>query len=139
ADGWRAQLEQAIRRGKGNPKEVLDDPNRTTSLVVVSAVIPRGARAGDKLPVSVALPPGSKTTSLKYGRLWPCDLNNVEYAGVARQAVAATGATVPKSPLLGEGSLLQGNKLAVAEGPLVAGFVGKPAEGDEEMGPRAAV
>lgn len=139
ADGWRAALEQAIRRNKGNPKEVLDDPARTTSLVVVSAVIPRGARVGDRLPVTVALPAGSKTTSLKYGRLWPCDLTNVEFAGAARQAVANSGAGVPNSPLLAESTLLKGHRLAVAEGPLVAGFVDKPSEGEEPTGPRAGV
>ena len=91
-DQWRATLEHAIRKAKGNPRELLDDPSRETSLVLVSAVIPPGARSGDKLDVTVALPPGSKTTSLKHGVLYPCDLQNMELAANARQAATRSGA-----------------------------------------------
>lgn len=145
-DQWRATLEHTLRKNKLNPREMLDDPDRTSSLVLVSAVIPAGARHGDKLDVAVALPPGSKTTSLKHGVLHACDLQNMELADNARQALQAAGIPVGKVPLVQEGTILPGHRLAVAAGPLVAGYEG-PAptaeEGDDAPksnpdGPRAA-
>ncbi len=147
ADGWRAQLENILRKKKLNPHEMLDDPARTTSLVQVSAVIPPGARKGDKLDVAVALPPGSRTTSLKYGVLDDCDLLNVELAANARQAMMQAGVPVGKVPQAAAGTALAGHHLAVARGPLVAGYDGPaptaeagetaPAEAAAD-GPRAA-
>jgi hypothetical protein len=128
ADGWREQLEKALKRRKLNPKEVLDDPRRTTSLVLVSAVIPPGARNGDKLDVVVTLPQGSKTTSLQHGVLDVCDLTNYQVAGEARQALAAAGYAQGKVPLASADSLLMGDKMGTAEGPLVVGAV-LPADG----------
>lgn len=131
-DQWRAALENAIRKAKGNPRELLDDPDRTSSLVLVSAVIPAGARKGDKLDVTVALPPGSKTTSLKHGVLHACDLQNMELADNARQALQAAGVPVGKVPLVQEGTILPGHRMAVAEGPLVAGYEGPTQHGPAE-------
>ena len=145
ADGWRAQLEQAIRREKGDPKKLLDDPNKTTSLVLVSTLIPAGAKAGDRLDVQVSLPPGSRTTSLKHGVLWPCDLTNAELAANARQAMQSAGVPVGKMPAADAGTVLSGHRLAVAEGHLIAGYDGPApsadgaANGDKPDGPRAAV
>jgi hypothetical protein len=146
ADQWRAALEHTIRKNKGNPRELLDDPSRSTSLVLVSAIIPPGARTGDKLDVSVALPPGSKTTSLKGGVLYACDLQNMELAASAREALQQSGIPVGKVPLASGGTILPGHRLAVAEGPLVAGYDGPApaaADGDDPAkanpdGPRAA-
>jgi hypothetical protein len=122
-DGWRDQLEKALKRRKLNPKEVLDDPNRTTSLVLVSGLIPPGARAGDKLDVVVELPRGSKTTSLQHGVLDVCDLANYELAGNVRQSLAATGLAPGKVPLASPDALVLGSKMGTAEGPLVVGTV----------------
>jgi hypothetical protein len=145
-DQWRATLEHALRKNKLNPRELLDDPDRTSSLVLVSAVIPAGSRKGDKLDVSVALPAGSKTTSLKHGVLHATDLQNMELADKARQSLQESGIPVGKVPLVQEGTILPGHRLAVAAGPLVAGYDGAdPHEGEEagdregkSAGPRAA-
>lgn len=120
-DGWRERVEKQLQRLQRNPKEILDDPNKTTSLVLVSGVIPPGARAGDKFDLSVTLPPGSKTTSLSHGELFQCELTNYELAGTARQALAAGGVPAGKVPLASADALLMGSKLAVGEGPLVVG------------------
>lgn len=144
ADGWRTALEQAIRREKGDPKKLLDDPNKTTSLVLISAMIPPGARAGDRLDVRVALPPGSRTSSLKNGILWKADLSNAELAGNAREALQSAGVDVGKVPAAEAGTVLSGHRLAVAEGRLIAGYDGPAPVGDKSSdenlnGPRAAV
>jgi hypothetical protein len=120
-DGWRETMEKQLKRLQRNPKEILDDPNKSTSLVLVSAVIPAGSRTGDKLDLTVVLPPGSKTTSLSHGELFPCDLHNYELAGNARQQLAASGVPTGKVPLASAGTLIIGSRLAVGEGPLVVG------------------
>jgi hypothetical protein len=137
ADGWREQLEKALKRRKLNTKEILDDPNKTTSLVLVSAVVPPGARLGDKLDITVTLPPGSKTTSLQHGVLDLCDLTNYELAGNVRQAIGAAGYGAGKVPLASADSLLMGNKLGTAEGPLVVGAV-VPVGGSGDSGLESA-
>ena len=121
ADSWRTMLETALKKRKLTPKEILDDPKHSTSLVLVSAQVPPGARIGDRLDVDVTLPPGSKTTSLKFGMLDVCDLTNFELAGAARQQLTDAGVAVGKVPQASANALLLGNRLAVAEGPLVAG------------------
>ena len=128
----RAALENAILKRKGNPKDLLDAPGKTTSLVFVSAAIPPGAKAGDPLDVHITLPPGSKTTSLKGGILYPCDLTNVEFAGNLRTAMANGGMPTGKAPVLDGNTPLTGHRLAVAEGPLVAGSTGQAKEGSDE-------
>lgn len=138
-DGFRTALEGAIRKRRGNPRELLDDPAKSTSLVLVSAVIPPGARPGDRLDVSVALPAGSRTTSLKGGVLAPCDLSNHEFAGTLRQQMGqAQGGTGVK-----DSAVLSGHQLADAEGPLLAGRVGPKTDAaavaTDDSGPRAGV
>ena len=130
-DGYRGMLEQAIRRQKGNPKELLDDPSKTISLVLVNGVIPPGARQGDRIDVAVSLPPGSRSTSLKNGVLWTTDLQNYELAANARAAMQQAGIPVGKVPAAADGTLLTGNRLAIAEGALIAGKdEASEAEGD---------
>ena len=52
---WRSMLEQGLRRqGFSNIKDLLDDPNKTTSLVIVSALIPAGARKDEPRPAPAA-------------------------------------------------------------------------------------
>lgn len=118
----RTALENAILKRKGRPKELLDDPSRSTSLVIVSAMIPPGSRTGDPIDVTITLPPGSKTTSLKDGILFPCELQNHEYVGNIREQMTAAGIPNGKTPVANS-TVLAGHKLAVAEGPLVAGIM----------------
>lgn len=132
-DGYRETMEKQLKRLQRNPKEVLDDPNKTTSLVLVTGVIPAGARTGEKFDVTVVLPPGSKTTSLSHGELFQCELCNVELAGNARQAMQASGLPTGKVPLAGANALLNGSRLAVADGPLVVGTLVPNDTGDEKQ------
>jgi hypothetical protein len=122
-DGWREQLEKSLKRRKLNSKEVLDDPAKTTSLVLVSGVIPPGARNGDKFDITVTLPPGSRTTSLQHGVLDLCDLSNYELASSVRQSLNAAGVAPNKVPQANADQLMMGSKMGTAEGPLVAGAV----------------
>jgi len=122
---WRKMLETALRKQKfsgDQVKQFLDDPEKSTSLVMVSAVIPRGSRQGDKLDLVVTLPPGSRTTSLAGGRLHDCDLTNYELAGAVRQSLTASGIPTGNLPV-SAGQLVTGNRMATAQGPLVAGTV----------------
>lgn len=137
ADGWRSSLETALRRQKFNPRELLDDKSLKQSLVVVTAEIPPGARAGDPIDVAISLPAGSKTTSLRGGTLFPADLANAELAATAREAMQSQGIAVGKTPAATDSTVLTGHRMGRAEGTLVAGFdtVGKGEAGD---GPRAA-
>lgn len=131
----RTALENMILKRKGNPKELLDAPGRTTSLVLVAAAIPPGARAGDPVDVHISLPPGSKTTSLKGGILYATDLTNHELAGNIRAAMTANGLANAKGPVADGGTVLSGHRLVVAEGPLVAGAEG-PAKTDSDEPPQ---
>jgi hypothetical protein len=131
-DGYRETMEKQLKRLQRNPKEVLDDPNRSTSLVLVSGVVPAGARTGDKFDVTVVLPQGSKTTSLNHGELFECELFNTELAGNARQAMAASGIPTGKVPLASANAVITGSKLAVGKGPLVTGTLVPAGGGDGE-------
>jgi len=127
-DEWRKMLENSLRKQKFSPEQVkqfLDDPEKSTSLVMVSAVVPRGARHGDKLDVVVTLPPGSKTTSLNGGRLHECDLTNYELAGAVREQMSAAGIQTGKVPVSAN-QLMVGNRMSTASGPLVAGTLLTP-------------
>lgn len=116
--GWRQMLEDNLKKTRGldNIKQLLDDPNKTTSLVLVSALVPAGARKGDPIDVQISLPEDSKTTSLKGGRLWLCDLYNTDTAGNIK-AIARDGlpAAAPSGPLV------KGDRWATAEGAVLAG------------------
>ncbi|MGE3808430.1 MAG: flagellar basal body P-ring protein FlgI, partial [Gemmataceae bacterium] len=111
ADGYRSFLEDYLRkRGVDNVKEMLASPD--TSLVLVSALIPPGARKDDPIDVEVTLPPHSKTTSLKGGYLKECILYNYD----------TTKHLSPDSK--GGNRLVSGHPLAKAWGPLLVGFSG---------------
>jgi len=131
-DGWRSMLENAMKKRKLNPKELLDDPARTTSLVLVSGTVPPGCRSQDRFDLTITLPPGSKTTSLRGGTLEICDLTNFESTGNARQQLADAGMGA-KTPRGGGDSVMIGNRLGTGEGPLVSGQllqVKEPKSGD---------
>ncbi|MCS7270487.1 MAG: flagellar basal body P-ring protein FlgI, partial [Gemmataceae bacterium] len=82
---WRTMLEQSLKKqGVSNVREFLDDPHKRTSLVLVSALIPPGARKGELIDVEVTLPEESKTVSLKGGYLHHCELYTYETTGNLR-------------------------------------------------------
>ncbi len=140
-DGWRSMLEHTIKKRKLNVKELLDDPARTTSLVLVSGTVPPGCRSQDRFDLTVTLPSGSKTTSLRGGTLEICDLTNFESAGSARQQLTDSGIPVGKTPLASGGSFITGSRLALGEGPLVSGQLvqaKEPAATEGEASPVAS-
>ncbi|HMF14759.1 MAG TPA: flagellar basal body P-ring protein FlgI, partial [Gemmataceae bacterium] len=112
--GYRATLEQDLLKLKiENVKQLLDSSD--ISMVQVSALIPPGAHKDDRIDVDVMLPPGSRSTSLRGGRLVPCSLFNFEFARNLSERAANSDA------------MLQGHPLAVAQGMLLVGF----GDGDE--------
>ena len=128
AGGWRTMLEDGLKKMKKDQalsvKELLDSPSRTTSLVLVSALVPPGARKDEAIDVQVTLPDESKTTSLQGGLLFPCELLTSDTTGNVHSQLHTGTAAAPA------GRLLLGTVWAKAQGPLVAGtFVpenGKP-------------
>lgn len=127
--GWRTMLEQSLKKqGVTNVREFLDDPQRRTSLVLVSALIPPGARKGELIDVEITLPEESKTTSLKGGYLHHCELYTYETTGNIR-AMLREGKRVGPS-----GDLKLGDVWAVASGELIAGqFLPRRDEVPEEV------
>ncbi len=126
---WRQMLEHSLKKqGFTNLKELLDDPNRTTSLVLVSAIIPPGARKGEPIDVQISLPDDSKTTSLKGGKLLACELVDYETTGNI-DAMLKNGQGAGAG-----GKLLLGSVWAKAEGPIVAGASVEPgSEGSDKV------
>ncbi|HXG09955.1 MAG TPA: flagellar basal body P-ring protein FlgI [Gemmataceae bacterium] len=113
--GYRTMLETQLKKeGVQNVREVLASPS--TSLVLVSAQIPAGARKGDPIDLEITLPPGSKTTSLRGGYLRKCYLYS--YDTTKNLLPTSRGADRP----------LLGHPLVVAEGRLLVGL----GDGDEE-------
>lgn len=105
----RKFMENELRRqGITDTKEILDSPDN--ALVLVSGMIPAGARKGERFDVEVTLPQGSKVTSLRGGRLKRCFL--VDYD--------STQHLVPGTAQ--NDRLLPGHQVAIAAGPLMVGF-----------------
>jgi hypothetical protein len=129
--GWRTMLENNLKKqGLDKIREVLDNPDRSVSLVIVTARIPPGARKGDPIDIQITVPDESKTTSLKGGHLLACDLVTHDTTGNI-QSMVQTGR--PGGP---SGGLLLGNVWASAEGPVVAGAYLKPGHAaDPDDGP----
>ncbi len=116
--GWRMMLEQSLKKNPrlaGHLRELLDDPRKTTSLVLVTAAIPPGARKGDPVDIQITLPDESKTTSLKGGILHPCELYTSDTTGNIRSMVHQGRPTAPS------GDLKIGDLWAIGEGPVLAG------------------
>lgn len=80
AGALRTVIEEHLRKGpkQENVKELLNSPD--VAAVLVSAVIPPGARKGDPLDLEITLPPQARTTSLRGGILRKCFLYNHETA-----------------------------------------------------------
>ena len=113
---WRTMLENNLKKqGFSNISQLLDDPHKTTSLVLVSATIPAGSRKGDPIDIQVTLPEDSKTTSLKGGKLFVCDLYNTETTGNLNSMMHEGRPSGPS------GDLKLGDVWAKAEGQLIAG------------------
>ncbi|MBN9517726.1 hypothetical protein J0H58_04265 [bacterium] len=121
--GWRQMLEAGLKKqGWTNIRDILDDPNKTTSLVLVSAEIPPGARKGEPVDLVLSTPDESKTVSLRGGLLMPCEL--VEYDTTGNLSSLAKKGT-PSGP---SGSLVLGNVWArtVEKAPVIAGTYEAP-------------
>jgi flagellar basal body P-ring protein FlgI len=111
ASSYRSMLEADLLKKKledTSVKKLLSQSD--ISLVLVSAIIPPGAHRDDTVDVNVILPPGSRTTSLRGGRLLECDLYNYDLARNLSQTAANPDA------------ILKGQLQARAEGPLLVGF-----------------
>lgn len=93
---------------KTKVRQILDDPNN--SLVIVTGYLPPGARKGDRFDVEVALPHGSKATSLAGGYLEVCVLRVYEAKANLSERHASSS------------EMLQGHVYGMAKGPLVVGF-----------------
>jgi hypothetical protein len=113
-DEFRAMLEKELRQRKvQNVSKILDSPDN--ALVLITALIPPGARKSEPIDIQVSLPQGSPCISLRGGYLQPAVLRNYEL----------TKDLVPDYD--GGNRLLTGHILAVAKGPLVVGF-GNPGD-----------
>jgi hypothetical protein len=114
---YRSLLEDQLRKaGVQNIKEMLGNPD--FAMVLVTGLIPAGARKGDPIDVEITLPPGSKVTSLRGGVLTDCALVSYDTARHVSRGYE------------GPDRLLKGDRWAVAKGPVVVG-VGRPARGPE--------
>ena len=113
---YRTMLqEQLLKAGARNVKELLESPDN--ALVVVTALIPAGARKGDPIDIEISLPPGSGVSSLRGGELQECALRNYD---TARHL----------NPNSQGDKLLPGHILAKARGPLLVGFGPEEDEGE---------
>jgi flagellar basal body P-ring protein FlgI len=108
----RALLESTLlKQGETDVRKLLSSSD--ISMVRVSALVPPGAHKGDPLDVEITLPPGSRTTSLRSGKLYPCRLYNYDVTGHLDPSLAGKS---------GGDRNLVGHVLAIAEGPLLVGF-----------------
>ena len=118
---YRDMMEQYLLKHRGSPggeishtdhqlkvRQILDDPNN--ALVIVTGLIPNGARKGDKFDVEISLPIHSKTESLAGGYLEACTL----------RVITTTGSLSGKQQ--GNSTPISGHILGMAKGPLVVGF-----------------
>jgi hypothetical protein len=121
--GYRSLLEDQLRKqGVENVKEVLASP--TTSLVLVSAQIPPGARKGDLLDLEITVPRESRTKSLRGGHLVDCFL----YDYNSKKNLD------PKYSKPDAQEALVGHPVVKAAGPVEVGF----GDGDEAARQRQA-
>ena len=113
-DGYRTLLANELRRERlENVNEMLRSPD--CALVIVEASMVPGACKGDRIDIDVKLPPGSKATSLRGGRLRRCYLFNYDFARNLR------------ADYQGSQNMILGHKLALAEGPVLVSL----GDGDE--------
>ncbi|MGL4423556.1 MAG: HEAT repeat domain-containing protein, partial [Gemmataceae bacterium] len=119
---WREFLEKSLRKKGLKPQEFLDSPDNSCSLVLLSALIPPGARKNDPIDIQVTLPANSKTVSLQGGVLFECELYPYEQAGNVRDRLIQAGVSdASKAPVVEGGQMLLGQPLVRASGTLVVG------------------
>jgi Flagellar P-ring protein len=113
---YRSVLEDQLPKENkiDNPKQFL--ASNTTSLVLVSARIPAGARKDDIIDVNITVPKESRTTSLRGGRLLRCHL--YDYSTKKGLSPNYKGLDVA----------VRGKPVAKAEGTVSVGF----GDGDEQ-------
>jgi len=87
---------QGIKPARVSPEQLIDDLD--TAVVVIEGEIPAAADRGETFDVTVRALPGTQTTSLEGGRLYTADLQ------IYRE--------------VGSGSVVEGQTLAVAAGPV---------------------
>ena len=113
-DGYRTMLANELRRERmDNVNEVLRSPD--CALVVIEASMQPGACKDDRIDVQVKLPPGSKATSLRGGKLRRCYLFNYDFARNLR------------ADYQGSQNMIIGHKIAQAEGAVLVSL----GDGDE--------
>jgi hypothetical protein len=111
----RTMLEDYLRKRRvEHIKELLD--SHDASIVLVSGLIPPGAKKGDPLDIEVTVPRDCKTSSLQGGRLVECILYNYASKKMIDPNYSGPDATLP------------GHQVAVAQGQLMAGF----GDGDDD-------
>lgn len=116
ANGYRTEMERYLHKNRvEHVKEILDSPN--TSIVLVTGIVPAGARKGDPIDLDVMLPPQSKTTSLRGGYLKHCLLYNYD----SKKHVDPN--------FKGPDGALRGHPIAEGEGPLLV-EAGNGSDGD---------
>src|SRR5690606_11801115 len=114
------------------PQQWLASPN--TSLVALEAVIPPGARKGDRVDVRVTIPNDSETTSLENGWVPETRLAEAAFLGgrirTGTEIARATGPVVLDSVVDGatnasnqKRGLILGGGVLVAERPLGLGMI----------------
>jgi hypothetical protein len=119
----RSLLEDYLHRKKrDDAKQLLDNPNH--AMVLVSGIIPAGARKGDPIDLEITLPPGSKAKSLRGGYLLATELVNYDTRNNVRNFLSQAADVTPSGNTDG---LLTGHKIVVGEGP-VHGLIGADPE-----------
>jgi hypothetical protein len=106
ADEYRAMLVDDLK------KAGLKDINKylastECAMVIVEAELPPGAARGATIDLEVKLPPGSKATSIRGGRLRRCALYSYNFAKNLQASYS------------GPRGMLRGDRMAVAEGPVL--------------------
>src|SRR5262245_5477910 len=105
-DAYRTMLADNLRKeGVQHVNQLLKSSE--CALVIIEAHFPPGARKGDPIDVEVKLPPGSKATSLRGGRLRKCYLFDYNFTKNLRPDYQ------------GGQSLMRGAKRAIARGPIL--------------------
>lgn len=113
-DKYRAEIEQELRKQRvPDIKKLLASTDH--AIVLVQGQIVPGTAKGDRIDLEITLPPGSRVTSLRGGRLCKCMLYNYDY----------THRLDPRYP--GQNEALRGHPIVEAEGAILAGM----GEGDE--------
>jgi hypothetical protein len=97
----RPEFQRVSTRRQGiTPERLIDGAD--TAVVLVQGEIPAGAVAGSRFDLSVSAVPGSQATSLRCGRLLPCDLHVVRMltpqAGLTGQTLATAAGPVFLNP-----------------------------------------